>query len=44
MGLFEQNPLLMVPFVLAIVALYDLAKHGVIALSRRSRTPTRQRD
>jgi hypothetical protein len=44
MGLFEENPLLMVPLVLAIVVVYDLAKHSIIALSRRSRTPGRQRE
>lgn len=26
MGLFEENPLLMVPFILVVVGLYDLGK------------------
>ena len=29
MGLFEEQPLLMVPFILAVVAGYDLVKWAV---------------
>jgi hypothetical protein len=42
LGLFEQNPLLLVPFVLVIVAGYDLAKLAVRALLReRQDLPSR---
>jgi hypothetical protein len=29
MGLFEENPWLLVPFILVVVAGYDIAKWGV---------------
>jgi hypothetical protein len=36
-GLFEQNPWLMVPFIVAIVAAYDCLKLVVRELVRRKR-------
>jgi hypothetical protein len=37
MGLFEQQPLLMIPFILVVVAGYDVVKWGVrrLLLQRR---------
>ena len=34
MGLFEQNPFLLLPFVLVIVVGYDVAKWAFFALIR----------
>jgi hypothetical protein len=36
MGLFEDQPWLMVPFILVVVVVYDVAKWGVRRLLERS--------
>jgi hypothetical protein len=35
MGLFEQNPLLLIPVILVGAGMYDVLKHMVMALFRR---------
>jgi hypothetical protein len=35
MGLFEQNPLLLIPVILVGAGVYDVLKHIVMALLRR---------
>jgi hypothetical protein len=42
MGLFEQQPLLLVPFILVVVAAYDLAKHAIRVMITRA--PGRRSD
>ncbi len=41
MGLFEQNPLLLVPFILVVVVGYDAAKHLVLRAISRTRKADR---
>lgn len=43
MGLFEQQPLLMVPFVLVVVAGYDVVKWGVRRLLLQRQEEQRER-
>ncbi len=41
MGLFEENPLLLVPIMLVVAGLYDVLKHLGVAIYRRAGPPTR---
>jgi hypothetical protein len=43
MGLFEQQPLLLVPFVLVVVAGYDVVKWGVRRLLLQRQEEQRER-
>ena len=43
MGLYEEQPWLLVPTVLAIVVTYDVAKHLVLDAIRRRRDTARSR-